>query len=116
MPRDYDVALAIASIFDAGASDTRLEQLARLTAARYWRQPEEEDWSRQATFLFRTASEWIYAVFPIFRRRYYAAVRVRKEDTAGTGAVRSDMFEVLGVTVMQEDAMQLAFHDVQEDF
>lgn len=111
-----DFVLAVASMLDAGATDARLEQLARLTAAKYWRQAHDEDWGREATVLFRPASRWLYAVFPIYRRRYYAVVRIDQQDMADAGAIRSDMFEVRGISVFEQDATQAAFAELAEEF
>jgi hypothetical protein len=112
---EHDIALAVATLLDAGAQQPRLEQLARLTAARYWRQPNADGWSREATFMFRAASDWMYAVFPIYRHRYYAAVRIDKEDTKGNGAIRSDMFDVRGISVFEQDALQLACQELMDE-
>jgi hypothetical protein len=113
---DYgDLVAALYGAADAGAQDARLEQLARLKAAKYWRRPSDEDWSREATFLFRTAGEFMYAVFPIFRRRYYAVVRVLREDIADPhAAVRSDHFEVVAISVFEPDALSLATNELSE--
>lgn len=98
----------LADLLDAGASDARLEQVARLTAAKHWRSDDEE-WGRRATFLFRRAGRYLYAVFPIYRRRYYAAVRVdRAELPAAPTPVRSGLFEVVTISVFESDALQIA--------
>jgi len=102
----------VADLLDVGADQSRLEQVARLTAAKYWRQPNHPEWSRDATFVFRTSSPWMYAVFPIYRHRYYAAVRIDREDTRGEGAIRSDMFEVRAISVFEQDALQMVCQDM----
>jgi hypothetical protein len=111
----HDIRLSAAVLMDAGARQERLEHVARLTAAKYWRRPSDEDWARAATFLFRTASEWVYAAFPIYRRRYYAVVRIAREDTNGNGAVRSDMFDVRGIAIFEADVLLLACQELSDD-
>jgi hypothetical protein len=102
------LSLYASTLLDAGARDARLEQLARLTASRYWRSTDE-DWERRTTFLFRRAGRYLYAVFPIYRRRYFAAVRIdRSEVPADPTPVWSGLFEVVAVCVFEQDALQIA--------
>lgn len=102
------VEALLAGLLDDGAPQSRLEQLARMTAAKYWRS-RGEDWGRRATIIFRPDLKYVYAVFPIWRGRYYVAVKADREDTfAHQTAIRSDMFDVVAVTTLESQALQLA--------
>lgn len=109
----------ISSLFDMQASDERLEQLARLTAAKHWHHQQEEGVGDTWTFLFRGLGRYVYVVLPIFRARYYAVVRV-----VGTLAVEigrsgerfsHEDVEVRSISVLEEDALKLAIEEVRRD-
>lgn len=111
-----DAGVAVSSLFDVGASDERLEQLARMTAAKFWKQPQDERWRKEATFLFRTGGRYLYAVFPIFRRNYYAAARVLKEAIPpGDERLSREDVEVVAVSVLEHDALRIACREVMAE-
>jgi hypothetical protein len=100
----------LSGLLPAGKStDARLERLARLTASGYWKRPQDEAWGRAATFLFRPLDPHIYAVFPIWRRRYWAVVRVRHADVPPLDIpLGADAVEVVAISVLEHEALLLA--------
>lgn len=114
--RFKDPGSVISDMFDAGVPDARLERLARLTAAKYWKRPDDERWGERATFMFRTAGRFLYAVFPIYRGRYFAVVRIRRDAIPpGEEAVHADDIEVMSISVFELDALKIAASDVAEE-
>lgn len=108
----------LSALFDAGASGARLEQLARLTAAKFFGRQQDDDIGRNWTFMFRGQGRYVYAVLPIYRHRYHAVVRIERERTTLAGAtepVTAEDFEVQSVSVFEEDALKLATQEVREE-
>lgn len=109
------LSVGLSQFLDVGASDARLEQLARLTAARYW-MSTDTDWARSTTFLFRRAGRYLYAVFPIYRARYYAVVRVPRGAIAPDVApVSPGQFEIVVICVFEHDALKIVSQRIAEE-
>jgi hypothetical protein len=109
---------ALSALFDSGVSDARLEQLARMTAAKFFSRQQEDEIGRTWTFLFKGKGTYVYIVLPIFRRRYYAVVRIEGLKTTMGGAkesVTAEDFEVQSVSVHESDALRLASHALSEE-
>jgi hypothetical protein len=111
-----DVRATFSAMLDMGATDARLEQLARLTAARYWKRPHDPEWGRAVTFMFRPDGEYLYAVFPIYRRNYHAVVRVARADVPpGEERLKQEDVDVRAVSVLESDALRIASQEVMEE-
>jgi hypothetical protein len=110
----------LSSLFDAGASDSRLDQLARMTAAKFWRAVgSDDDLGRSWVFVFAARARYVYIVLPIFRRRYWAVVRI--EGVLWTLARESgerltaEDFETKSISVFKPDALKLACQAVEDE-
>lgn len=95
--------------FEPSQSDLDLD--ARLLASLYWRDP-----SAPLTFMMRTAGAYVYGVLPAWDGRYYAGVRIRKEDvpTDRTVLPSSQEFETVITTYLEEDAIRLTYEALKE--
>ena len=108
------LSAGVSGILDMGASDPRLERLARLAVAKYWPRQDDEDAARGWVFLFRKAGRYVYMVVPVYRRRYHAVVRFPRRLMTLDGPGLDDL-DVRSISVLESDALRLATDDVGRD-
>lgn len=93
---------------DIEPTNAALDQDARLIASSTWR---DEDSGIVA--IAPAGGRYVYAVLPIWKRRYWAGVRIEKQDMAWP--LRSDHFETTVITLNEKDAVSLTWQAMRDD-
>lgn len=93
---------------DIQPTDVMLDQDARLTASAFWKDDDS-----YITAIARAGGRYIYGILPIWHGRYWAGVRVKKEDMGWP--LRSDHFETVVTTLLEKDALNLTWKAIQDD-